>query len=251
MKETPGRILEAMIDFAGKNKTLILPAYTLSFASTRIFDLVRTKSDIGALPDQAIAHPGLRRLPKPMNSYMVCGPRADEFLSLACSTAWGQDGAFGWMTRVDARICILGVPWEEACSLYHHAEELERVPYRYHKRFTGRYFEDGVQKGNCQEVMFSRSSTTPPQWQHQTIYPRMVSARIVEKSGDPLIPLESAKARDIVKVTRQMLRENSYSYVVNVEQVQNWVKYGAAEEIANLRPDERFVGEQDRLDERR
>ncbi|MFH1933652.1 MAG: AAC(3) family N-acetyltransferase [Pseudomonadota bacterium] len=242
-KEIPDRLLDIMIHVAGSNRTLILPAYTLSFPRTRVFDLVRTKSDTGILSDRAILRRSMRRLPKPMNSYMVIGPRADEFLALPCSTAWGTNGAFGWMTRVDAKICMLGVPWGEACSLYHYAEELEQVPYRYYKRFSGDMFEDGVPIGPCEEVMFVRSATIPPVWNHAKVYPQLRAAGVVITSENPVIPLEAVKASKIVEVTRNMLKMDPYAYVANVEQVRAWVKHDASEEVERLTPGERFTSQ--------
>ena len=239
--EIPDRLLDIMIHVAGSNRTLILPAYTMSFPHTRVFDLVCTKSDIGVLPDRAIIRRNMRRLPKPMNSYMVIGPRADEFLALPCTTAWGTDGAFGWMTRVDAKICILGVPWEEACGLYHYAEELEQIPYRYYKRFSGEMFEDGAPIGPCEEVMFVRSATIPPVWDHTKIYSQLRTAGAVIASESLNIPLEAAKATKIVEVTRNMLKKDPYAFVVNVEQVRTWVKHGKSEEMDKLTPSERFT----------
>jgi len=240
--ETPGRLLDALVSYVGTTKTLVVPSYSMSFARTRVFDVLRTKSDIGALPDEAIKHPGMRRLPKPMNSYMVIGPRAEEFLSLPCRTAWGHDGAFGWMDKVNARFCVLGVRWHEACSLYHYAEELERVPYRYFKRFAGDLLNDGVRVGRCEEVMYVRSGTVGPVWQLDIVYPRLIEAGVVKRSPDPFIPLESAKSKDIVAITRKILRNDPYAYVANVDAVKAWVADGAAAEIAGLAPDERVEG---------
>ena len=242
VSEAPERILNALISYAGTSKTLVIPSYSLFFARTRVFDVLRTKSDIGALPDHAITHPGMRRLPKPMYSYMVIGPRAAEFLSLPCRTAWSEDGVFGWMDKVNARFCILGVPWDEACSLYHYAEELERVPYRYFKRFAGDLLNDGVRVGRCEEVMYARSARVPPVWRHEVVYPRLVDAGVISRSTDPFIPLESAKSKDIVAITRKILRNDPYAYVVNVDEVKAWVADGAAAEIAVLAPDERVEG---------
>jgi aminoglycoside N3'-acetyltransferase len=129
-QETPTRLLDVFEGFMGDRRTFVFPAYYFGFGGSRKFDLERTKTDIGVLPDCAVDRQGFFRLAKPINSYMVKGPRSSAFLSLPCRTAWGEDGVLAWLAQLDAKILILGVPWHEACSLYHYAEELLKVPYR-------------------------------------------------------------------------------------------------------------------------
>ncbi|MBT5107889.1 MAG: hypothetical protein HOM25_04350 [Rhodospirillaceae bacterium] len=240
--ETPTKLLDVFEDFIGSRRTLVVPAYCFSFPRTRIFDLKRTQTDIGVLPDCAVERPTFSRLVKPMNSYMVTGPRSEEFLNLPCRTAWGQDGALAWLARVNAKILILGVPWHEACSLYHYAEELLSVPYRYHKRFHGDLRQDGISLGSCEEVMYSRSANVSPNWDHGRIYPRLVESGAVISAKHPAIPLEASHASDIVAVTCEMLEQNPYAYVTNDDEVRNWVIHGKVREIASLSEEERFEG---------
>ncbi|NQV79667.1 MAG: AAC(3) family N-acetyltransferase [Alphaproteobacteria bacterium] len=222
-KEVVERLINVMLEVAGPSRTLVLPSFTFSFAALRKFDVVRTPSDVGILPNYAVSRPEFRRSLMPMNSYVVVGPKADELLSLTCKSAWGPDGVMAWLQSVNARICILGVPWSEACSLYHLAEEIERVPYRYFKRFTGALFENGVPLGPCEEIMFARSMVLPPIWAHDRIDRLLAREGVITPSVVPEFRLESASTRDIVEITRKMLREDPYAYIANAVEVKTWV----------------------------
>jgi aminoglycoside 3-N-acetyltransferase len=238
-REVPDRLLDVLEDFIGSDRTLIVPAYNISFPGTRVFDTVLSRTDIGALPDCAVKRSTFRRLMKPLNSYMAKGPKAEEFLDLPCSTAWGEDGALAWLVKTNAKILILGVPWHEACSLYHYAEERLKVPYRYYKRFRGDLRRNGVSIGECEEVMYSRSFNVPPEWDHGRIYPRLLDAGAITSAKHPDIPLEAANASQIFNVTSEMLEADPYAYITNVEAVKDWVDNGKESEMATLTETER------------
>lgn len=229
-------LIETMLDVAGQTRTLVLPAFCFSFPAKGVFDVIRTPSEIGLLPNRALRRPDFHRSAKPMNSYVVAGPRANELLSLKCTTAWGPDGVMAWLNDVGASTCILGVPWSEACSLYHLAEEMERVPYRYFKRFTGELLRDGKHAGSCEEIMFARSVTVPPVWAHDRIDRALEREGVIRQSSEPQFSLSAASTPDIVRVTRRMLQEDPYAYVVNAEAVRAWSETGLADEEQKLPP---------------
>ena len=241
-QDTPDRLLDVFESFASNGRTLVVPAYYLGFAGTRLFDPRRTLTDIGMLPDCAVQREKLNRLDKPMNSYMVAGAKAEEILRLPCTTAWGEDGVMAWLVRNKAKVMTLGVPWHESCSLYHYAEELLKVPYRYHKRFVGELRRDGVPSGTCEEVMFSRSAKVPVEWDHEKVYPRLLDANVVVPGGYGGIPLEAALASDIAAVTCDMLDANPYAYVTNYDEVKAWVDHEKEIEMSSLTDEETFKG---------
>ena len=241
-QETPGRLLDVLESITADRRTLVMPAYYFGFARTRMFDPQRTATDIGMLPDCAVKRSTLRRLEKPMNSYMVGGEKSDEFLNLPCRTAWGEDGAMAWLVKNKAKVLILGVPWHEACSIYHYAEELLNVPYRYHKRFSGELQRDGIPSGSCEEVMFSRPINAPVEWDHTQVYPRLLDAGVVTLGGHAGIPLEAARASDIADVTCEILTEDPYAYVTNSDAVKAWVGSEKDIEMDSLKKEEMFEG---------
>ena len=51
-----------------------------------------------------------------------------DILSKANQVFWSDTGFMGWVEKNNIRICMIGVPWHEGCSLYHRAEEKFKVP---------------------------------------------------------------------------------------------------------------------------
>ena len=49
----------------------------------------------------------------------------------------------------------MGVPWNKGCSYLHRYEELNAVPWRYFKVFSGDMFKKGKKIGICEEKKYS------------------------------------------------------------------------------------------------
>lgn len=237
--ELPDRLLDIIDDVVGPDRTLLYPTFTSDFVQTRRYDLVRS-TPIGVIPERVIHRPGVRRTRQPLHSFAVRGPRAKEVLALPCTTSWGDDGILGWMGEVNARLCPLGLPWHEACSFFHRVEKVLQVPYRYYKRFAGVLLDDGREIGACEEVKYSWSLRVRPRWDYTIVRPRLTKAKAILSGGNPLIPLESANAKSILAACIELLSENLYAYVVNVDEVKDWVAHGKADEVAELAPDEQW-----------
>lgn len=238
LRDLPTLLLDTILDVIGPDRTLLMPTFSNDFVRTRIFDLKLSRVDNGVLSQLFLKTSGARRSRQPLHSYAVLGPRAAEVLALPCTTAWGPDSIIGWMERINARICPLGLPWHQGCSFFHWAEEHLQVPYRYFKRFAGTLLDGGREVGACAEVKYSWSLRVPAQFDHSVVRPHLESAGVIRSGGNPSISLESARAKDIARITTMLLEQNPYAYVSNVREVQDWVRHGRAEEIGSLKPDE-------------
>jgi aminoglycoside 3-N-acetyltransferase len=237
------RIFDVINSVVGEERTLLLPAFTNGFVQTRKFDLSRDRSDCsGVLANHALHQPGFQRTRQPIHSYVVKGPKASEVLARTCTTAWGNDSVVAWMGEVNARIAPLGLPWHDACSVYHRIEEVLDVPYRYFKRFAGELFGDGEKIGPCEEIKYCYSLNVRPDWDYSGVLPRMQALGGIRTCENPLIPLQSLDAETIYQATESLLKDDIYAYVSNREQVKAWVANGKEAEIAALNPDERWSG---------
>ena len=233
-----GTLLDNILEVLGPNRTLVMPTYTLDFPKTGLFDLVHSRPSTGALAEAMLWRPGMLRTPKPMNSYVVWGPHATDIMALPNTTAWGKDSTMGFMERVDARYVMLGVPWYLGCSFYHLGEESMRVPYRYFKRFVGRLARGGMELGLCEETMYSRSLDVVPQFRYEAPGALLRKDGLILECSHPGIPLESARASDILRVLIRLLEEDPYAFIVNRREVERWVHCSKQEEIASLPPEQ-------------
>jgi|GEM_PF-90768 len=139
----------ALREVVGDSGTLLVPTYTFSFCRREEFDVEHTPTSGGPWSPTAgfleyvRALPGARRSHDPIHSVVALGPRAAELVDDVPPTCFGRGSVFERLLDVGAKVCVMGLPLEEA-TVRHHFEELAGVPFRYRKLFTGRIIEDGA-----------------------------------------------------------------------------------------------------------
>ncbi len=140
---------ETVRDVLGADGTLLVPTYTFSFCRYEPFDAQSTPTAGGPWSPTASFLEYFRCLPEtvrsadPIHSVVGQGPRAAELLGEVAATCFGAGSVFDRLVRSGGKVCMLGLPLEEA-TVRHHSEELAEVPFRYKKLFTGRITDGGV-----------------------------------------------------------------------------------------------------------
>ena len=128
-------ILESFIDAAG---TVVFPTFNTGFADGEPFDIRTTPSKMGILTECARKHKGAVRSGHPSHSFVAIGKHADLF-NVNNFSAYGKDSPFAILHKLHGKIGVLGLPDSRGNTFYHHIEEMNRVPYRFYKNFTGQY----------------------------------------------------------------------------------------------------------------
>jgi aminoglycoside N3'-acetyltransferase len=238
--EVPSYLTRVILDHLGPSRTVLFPTFTYGYAKTRKYDVVLTPSETGILTEVATQSGLFQRTNSPLNSYVVCGPRSDEVLGIRDETLWGSSSVMGWCERSNARICMLGEPWENACTQFHMAQELLRVPYRYFKRFPGELHREGNYVETVAPIMYVRPLNFEVNESFVAVAPRMRELGCIRSADSTSLPLESALSSDITSTCSQMLQTDPFVFVVNRDEVATWVKAGGTEaEVSQLPGDER------------
>ncbi len=143
---TPNDILESFIKAAGEKGTLIFPTYNFGFTKGETFDIRNTRSETGALTEAARLHGESVRTGHPLFSFAVIGYHRNIFEDLCNFSAFGNDSPFAKLLELNGKIAALDVAGENCMTFYHHVEEMENAPNRYHKIFRGNYIDkEGLQ----------------------------------------------------------------------------------------------------------
>ncbi|RWM09762.1 MAG: peptide synthetase [Mesorhizobium sp.] len=116
------------IERVSASSTVILPAFTLSYCTTRYFHWMDTKSETGVLADLVTRELPSGRTRHPAYSMVVTGPRAEELCELDWwkRTPFGDDSIFGETSRSDGLIVGLGT---SSFTHVHRCELLAGLPY--------------------------------------------------------------------------------------------------------------------------
>ena len=138
---SPAGILESFISAVGKEGTLIFPTYNFEFTKGMTFDIRNSKSETGILSETARLYPGAIRTAHPLFSFAVIGYYKKIFSELRNYGAFSKDSPFAKLLELKGKIAALGVAGENCMTFYHHVEEMEQAPNRYHKIFRGKYVD--------------------------------------------------------------------------------------------------------------
>ena len=238
IQQVPRFLVDLILETLGPERTVLFPGYTYAYARTREFDIALSKPETGVLSQEVFADARFLRTESPLNSYFVTGPRTPEAMRIHDETLWGDDSLMGWCDHVDARICVLGEPWHEACTNFHRAEEILRVPYRYFKRFPGVTKNRGELIGKASPVMYVRPLNCEMDRDFTAPAKLMAQRGMILDGQHGDFPLESAMASDIARVSLELLEEDPYAFVRNKVRLRRWVATEKEAEIESLKPEE-------------
>lgn len=138
---TPHDVLDSFLDALGSSGTLLLPLFNFEFPKGVTFDIRNTPSQMGALTEAGRKHPDAVRTGHPIYSFAVIGKMAHLFKDVDNFSGYGKDSPFKMLRDLDAKIAVLDLMDQNSMTFYHHIEEMNEVPYRYHKEFTGQYID--------------------------------------------------------------------------------------------------------------
>ena len=139
VKLGPHDILKSFQDASGRSGTLLFPLFNFGFARGEPFDIRHTPSEMGVLTEAARTHPEAVRTGHPIYSFAVLGYLAGRFCGIENFSGYGPDSPFAVLRDLDGKIAVLDLADQDSMTFYHHVEEMEQVPYRYHKKFYGSY----------------------------------------------------------------------------------------------------------------
>jgi aminopeptidase-like protein/aminoglycoside N3'-acetyltransferase len=143
--------LASLRKVVGQDGTLLFPTYTFSFCQQEPFDIQHTPTAGGDWSPTAEFLEHFRSLPDacrsrdPIHSVAGQGPRAAELLRDVAPTCFGIDSVHERLLKANGKICMVGLPLEEA-SFRHHVEEVAGIPTRFRKLFTGTIVDRGISR---------------------------------------------------------------------------------------------------------
>jgi aminopeptidase-like protein/aminoglycoside N3'-acetyltransferase len=132
-----GVIYNAFMEVLGPEGTLLIPTYSYSFCNGENFNPNTTPSEVGPFTERFRKLEGVRRNLDPIFSVAGCGPRVGELFRDLPHNCFGNDCIYQRMIHIGAKICNIGVGVRYS-TFIHHVEQMEGVPYRFLKLFTGR-----------------------------------------------------------------------------------------------------------------
>ncbi len=128
----PETVIRGLLAALGPEGTLLLPALSYERVTEKhpFFDIRRTPSNVGAIPEYYRTRPGTARSMHPTHSVCAVGPRTTELLGEhgQDSTPCGPNSPFHKLPFVDGQLLMLGCGLQPNTSM-HAIEETVVPPY--------------------------------------------------------------------------------------------------------------------------
>jgi aminoglycoside 3-N-acetyltransferase len=138
-KPDSGILIESLMKEVGLEGTLVFPTFNFDFPDSKYFSVNSTPSQMGKITEDARRNQAGFRSGHPVYSFFAIGKNAHKFSIINNYSGYGNDSPFAVLLELGARICVVDLEDQESMTFYHHVEEMNRVEYRYHKKFRGDY----------------------------------------------------------------------------------------------------------------
>jgi len=216
-KSIPKKVLRIIEGVVGKDRTLLLPSFSSQeFINKKKFHVDKSIDNNGLLPAEALKSGKYYRTPQPLHSYLAFGKHVKEIKKLRLKTSWGKNSIFQWFSDRNARLCVLGVPWNKGCSYLHRYEELNAVPWRYFKVFSGDMFKKGKKIGICEEKKYS---TVPNVKYDLNPLVKEISKKSFLKYKSKNFFLESLTCNQIDEVSKKFFNKSPWKIIRNKKEI--------------------------------
>jgi len=221
--QIPTRVLELIEKKVGKKRTLLLPSFSgKEFQRKKFIDLNKSiDKENGILPRIALNRK-YYRTPQPIHSYLAFG-NIKKIKKLKLESSWGKYSILEFLSKHNARICNLGLPWNEGCAYLHRFEEIYNVPWRYHKTFKGKIKKNNKIIGVFYETKFCSPKNGVLKYDFNPFIKKIKNSKTFKKTKNKKFSFESIKASCLDKIGKSFFSKNPWIIVKNKKQTLYWI----------------------------
>jgi len=156
--KSPKEIIDALLEVVGEKGTIIFPTFNFDFSTYgKDFDVINTLSEMGILTNLALKYYVSIRTLDPVYSFAIIGFMRNELGNITYSNSYGSNSMFARIKELDGKIMCIGIDdYDKWMTFFHHIEEMQQVPYRYLKRFSGNIIDENRIKKRIDIFLYVR-----------------------------------------------------------------------------------------------
>ena len=231
--EIPKKILELIEKKVGKKRTLLLPSFSgKEFQKKKLFNLDKSLDKENGILSKVALDRNYLRTRQPIHSYLAFG-NINEIKKLKLETSWGKNSILEFLSKKNARICNLGLPWNKGCAYLHRFEEIYNVPWRYHKKIEGKILKNNKIIGNCYEKKFCSSKNSILKYDFNPFVKIIKKSKSFRKSKNSEFIFESIKTSCLDKIGKSFFKRNPWIIVKNKKKTKNWIRFDKKKELSS------------------
>ena len=225
-KKLVSEILTSIEEFVTKDRVLILPSFSAEcFIRSGKFDLKNSIDNVGVLPKEALKR-NYFRTPQPLHSYLVLGKNIKSIKKLSHKTSWGEGSMLDFMSKTNARICTLGLPWNKGCAYLHRFEENYQVPWRYFKKFKGKMYNNLKFISDCEELKYSlpKLNLNGALYNYYPFIKHIKKAKSYNRNTHKDFTIESIRSSCLNKIGQKIFLKDPWSIIKKKGELIKWIR---------------------------
>jgi len=199
---------DELINFIGKNGTLIVPAFTPSFIDKKIFNSRRDKSEVGSFSEYFRKLSITKRTFHPIFSFSVYGKLLNKILKCKIDDCFVKNTIFDFFLKKKGKILCCGTGFKHITFTIY-VEQLNKVPHRYFKFFTGKINNKKPKKIRY----YVRNLKMKTDLEYTLIKKEMIKKKKLNFCTINRIKFYSFKASDYLKIASRLLRSDTNALI--------------------------------------
>ena len=212
-------LLGALVDIfeksVGKSGTIIMPTFSFSFGANKdnLFDMEKTRSTAGSLTEYFRQLPGVVRTAQPMMSVAVWGAGTNKIIDIGKDT-FGKKSVLDNLLKEKGKIVMLGTDFS-VCTFLHYVEQMQTVPYRFMKTFTGTIIDHGRSREESVQY-YARPLDAPDEKDFNRVVPHLRKKNLLHEVGIGSGSISVVSAVDLFDVAITLLQNDPYALLKRV-----------------------------------
>ncbi|EOI6144534.1 AAC(3) family N-acetyltransferase [Campylobacter coli] len=128
-----GNLIQLLQGINGNNRKkldflfLAIHTFNWNFCRGIAYDILKSKSQTGALGNIALKRSDFRRTKHPIYSFAVVGKFQNELVTLQNKGAFDSNSPFNFMYKNNAKMIIVNLPLQDSFTFVHYVEECLKV----------------------------------------------------------------------------------------------------------------------------
>ena len=210
-------LITGFTDLIGDEGTLVLPTFTYSATKEKVFDPIKTKSEVGVITDFFRIKDKVLRSNNPIFSVSATGKLSNEFKNSSITDCFGEGTCFDLILKNNFWILTLGCSFDRI-TFIHYVEQYNNVSYRYFKNFKSKIY-NGSKLSSSQIRYFVRDLNRDSDVSLDKLKESLISKELLKIDSINRASIMAVRSEDFFNTANEMLniKENIHIKEGNYE----------------------------------
>lgn len=192
---------------------IVIPTFTESFTRTGVHHSLFSKSESGRFSEDVRKNYNFFRLLEPMHSVICSTDLLERNIDcIDCSVAFGEKSLYAYLHNEDAYIFNFDLP-EIVSTQFHYIEVINKVPYRYLKKFSGVIYYDTKNYREIEYLYHVRDLQMNPLIDRERVRQFLIESGTLKTTMVGALKTDCFSAKQLMESLTPEIQKNPYFMV--------------------------------------